>query len=641
MSLFRLALSNFKRSVREFGMLILSLTVSVCVLFNFQNVIYADSMDVLLEFNKDYIDMIMQAATVVFLVFLFFFIWYATNVFLNQRKKEIGIYIFMGLDNGRIGRMYALESILIGSFSLAAGLFCGIVFSKFFQMLLLKLSEISVDIQFSFSWKPLVVPSVTFAVIYGFMTMKGCYTLKTSSVLNLLSGSRQKEIKPEKKLVTAFRIITGIGILGAGYGFAWHTEGLDALNHALIAVVLVIAGVYLLYSGFIPAILRALTRNKNYLYKRERNLWVNSLAFRIKKNYRTYAMVTVLMICAVTVMAISIAMKQRYEKINYFGQVYSCQVISNESLNGEEIAEVIGQENQVEYWNEVSCLVLSPELLHTPYQEWAYMAAPYSQVKEAAERAGLEFEYKELKDSQVIQLSHEILLSLAGNDWDREVEIGQETYQVIAEDKTPYLGNMQNQATIYIVSDGLYEKLESEAAGGMNYYLYNYRIQDPENLDASKEYLGSLSQTEEEGGKFVGVMYSQSEQKDDSWIRIMYSLCLFMFATLMLACGTIIFMKVSNDVYEDKERYRVLEKLGIPREVLCRSVRKEISFAYYCPFLLMCVTSFFSVHALGNVMQEDLLRVNLWSAAAILGVFTVICLLSVKGAQRRLFMPGK
>ena len=98
MSLFRLAVSNFKRSVREFGMLILSLTVSVCVLFNFQNMIYSDAMNVLVELRKEAIDTIMQAATVVFMVFLFFFIWYATNVFLNQRKKEIGIYIFMGLD---------------------------------------------------------------------------------------------------------------------------------------------------------------------------------------------------------------------------------------------------------------------------------------------------------------------------------------------------------------------------------------------------------------------------------------------------------------------------------------------------------------------------------------------------------------
>lgn len=102
MSLFRLAMGNFKRSVREFGVLVLSLSFSVFIFFNFQNVIYSQAMDVLMEFRKDLIDTVIQAASVVFAVFLFFFIWYATNVFLNQRKKEIGIYIFIGLDNKRI-----------------------------------------------------------------------------------------------------------------------------------------------------------------------------------------------------------------------------------------------------------------------------------------------------------------------------------------------------------------------------------------------------------------------------------------------------------------------------------------------------------------------------------------------------------
>ena len=59
---------------------------------------------------------------------------------------------------------------------------------------------------------------------------------------------------------------------------------MQALNNALAAVILVIAGVYLLFSGLIPALLRKLTGNKKYLYKKERNLWVNSLAFRMKKN---------------------------------------------------------------------------------------------------------------------------------------------------------------------------------------------------------------------------------------------------------------------------------------------------------------------------------------------------------------------
>lgn len=87
MSLFRLACSNFKRSIREYASLIISLAFSVFIFFNFQNVVYSDSMDVLKNMKKSYIDMIVQAASVVFGVFLFFFIWYATNIFLNQRKK--------------------------------------------------------------------------------------------------------------------------------------------------------------------------------------------------------------------------------------------------------------------------------------------------------------------------------------------------------------------------------------------------------------------------------------------------------------------------------------------------------------------------------------------------------------------------
>lgn len=93
MSLWSLSFSNFKRSIREYGMLLVSLAFSVFVFFNFQNVVYSDSMDVLMDYKKEYIDMIVQAASVVFGVFLFFFIWYASNVFLNQSKRK-SVFIF-------------------------------------------------------------------------------------------------------------------------------------------------------------------------------------------------------------------------------------------------------------------------------------------------------------------------------------------------------------------------------------------------------------------------------------------------------------------------------------------------------------------------------------------------------------------
>src|SRR5699024_9609494 len=131
-------------------------------------------------------------------------------------------------------------------------------------------------------------------------------------------------------------------------------------------VVLVILGVYLLYSGLIPAILRVLTRSKNFLYRKERTLWVNNLAFRIRKNYRTYAMVTILMICSATVMALSIALKQRYDKAANFDRVYTCQVLNYDgTLDGKEILQEIQKDNPVEYWNEYTLLNLPSELFHT------------------------------------------------------------------------------------------------------------------------------------------------------------------------------------------------------------------------------------------------------------------------------------
>ena len=155
-------------------------------------------------------------------------------------------------------------------------------------------------------------------------------------------------------------------------------------------------------------------------------------------------------------------------------------------------------------------------------------------------------------------------------------------------------------------------------------------------MEASRAYLNTLSQNSEDGQSFTGVNYAQIDGKQDSWIRVMYSLCVFMFVTLVLAAGSIIFLKIGNEVYEDKERYKILEKIGIQKKSLRNSVRNEICFTYYCPFVLMMITSYFSVKALGNVMKENLLLVNIWSTGIILLIFTIICMISVHTAKKKL-----
>lgn len=79
----------------------------------------------------------------------------------------------------------------------------------------------------------------------------------------------------------------------------------------------------------------------------------------------------------------------------------------------------------------------------------------------------------------------------------------------------------------------------------------------------------------------------------------------------------------------------MLEKLGIPERTLRKSLGWEIRFTYYCPVVLMAVSSWFSLRALSNVMLgENLIWVNMFSALFILAVFAVICLLSERNCWK-------
>lgn len=323
MSLFKLAYSNFKRSVKNYIALIISLSFAIFIFFNFQNIAFSDAMNVLKERNSEYISIIIEVISIVLIIFVFFFIWYATNVFLSQRKKDIGIFTFMGLDNANIAKMYIIEVSMIGVLSLLIGLGSGILFSKLFTMILLRISDISVDVSFTLSITSILITVLLFMGIFIIMIVKGYINILRSSVLEMLSAAKQNELKEEKGIVSLLKVIVGLLLLVGGYYCALQVGDMSSFTYILYAVVLVIVGIYFLYNGIIPFIITKLSKNKKYLYQKERVLWINNLAFRLKKNYRTYAMVTILMICSVTVLATSFAMKQRYDNITHFRSTYS------------------------------------------------------------------------------------------------------------------------------------------------------------------------------------------------------------------------------------------------------------------------------------------------------------------------------
>lgn len=627
MRMTKLAFLNFKSSAKNFLWLIVSLAFTVMIFLNFVNLTYSDALAEVGEHNKEYMDIIIRVLCFILGVFSFFYIWYATNVFLTRRKKEIGIYIFMGLSGEKIGKMYMIESALIGITALVLGLLFGTLTTGLFQMILMAALDMEMIIDFHVKLMPIVITGIVYAVIYSIFVWKGYWNIARSSVLDMISAAKRNEYVRQNSILLFLKTILGCGVLGSGYYIAVKDSGQELLGNVLVAVVLVTIGVYLLFGGLIPFVFQKLAAHKAFLYQKQRNLWINQMIFRMKKNYRTYAMASVLALSAVTALATGFAMKNRYDNIVSFENTYTFQFLTNQESIGEQAAAIMG--DSILYQGGVPVVQLMAEEGDSDWGRSGYLMVSWSGLRELAAAAGLEFDLEEPVENEVISLENMPLMSLITNGERGTRIIAGRSYEQIMTTRVPYFGYLQEQMSIYAVSDTEYEQLASD---GDVLYTFHYRISDPADYERIKEALNVLISNTEEN--FTARVALDPNHNDIGWIKALYPFCIFLFMVFAMASGCIMLMKVINDSVEEKPRYEVLGKLGIDRKILRRSVACELAAAYGSSFLVMAVSSYFSVLALAKTMFTNLISVNIVSVLVIFVIFIVFYLCSLTAYQK-------
>lgn len=615
MSMFKLAIQNFKASFKSYLSLIISLSFTTLVLSNFINLISSGILNQLGEWQSRNIEVVIQVLSVVVSCFMLFFVWYATNVFLTKRKKDIGIYVFMGLSNQKIGKLYMIESILIGIVSLLIGISSGILTSQLFVMIIMKLSSIAMEIHFNFTLTSIVETCLIFIVIYTIFVLKGYVNIVRSSVLDMMSANKQNEYVEQKSSVLIIKSILGVILLCVGFYLAIKEAGFEVIANIFMATIMVIVGIYFFFGGIVPLIFQTLAKNKIFLYHNERCLWINNMIFRMKKNYRTYAMVCILMLCSVSALGFGFAMKNRSDNIKHFENTYTYQVLADKSEYAEEFDSLIQKENDIAYSSDIEITVLPDEITDNNYAYMPYSLVSYSSVKKVADSVGLEVDFPEPKDDEYIKMMHLYLMSLINDNVVEYRMINNQSLRSIDITNVPFLGYMQENMSYMIVSDNTYEQLRPF---GQTMHFYNYKIVDTSNFEKSVADIQSSPHC-------LGLVKIDPNSNDNSWINVMFSVSFFTFMVFVLASGSIMFMKVYNDSYEERERYMVLKKLGMDTKVLKKAIAKELFMAYIIPIIVMSVSSYFSIQALANLMTTP----SLWSinliSLGIIYIFFIIC----------------
>lgn len=625
MSVFNIAYNNFKNNIKVYTMFFISMIFSVVVLSNFLIMMNGDAMKVLGDMNEEYSKLILQVITVILVIFMFFFIWYASNIFLRNRKKEIGIYAFMGLDSSVIGKIYFIEMMLIGVSASLIGTIIGVVLSKFFQIIVFKIADFNIDVTFNVSINSIIYTVSIFMCIFLFMSIKGFISIVRSKIVDLLNASKKQEKMPKVNFLIYIVAIISLVLIGYGY-YLVNKEATDALK----TLILVCIGTYGLFGAVFQVVFNLLINKKSILYKGANIIIINNLAYRFKKNYTVYATIAILTATTTTVLGTAFSMKKTYENSQRNITLYSLAISSIEEFNSEEVAKKLKEVGKEKYSLETKVLKVKSTLKDVPqYENDEYIVLSYDNLSNILKENGDEKDLVKFNE-EMVQGNNAIyierpgtLMSLLSNI--KDVTLNDVKFNISESTRIRIFGEALNYVTI-IVNNDEYEKLR-ETATEINFY--GIKIENEENIINVIEEIGKNLNLETTQG-----FYGQYELKTIEWVKFVYAIGGFLFLVMVLAEASIIYIKIYSDANEDKQKYKTLVNIGASKKDISKSISREVALFYFIPLAVGSIHSYFAINVLADFMKENLNFVYLISLLICIAIFIVNCIISIMGFKK-------
>ena len=271
--LLKLALRNVRRSMRDYAIYFITLTLGVAVFYAFNAI--GDSR-VLFEVQEgaaragaeffDAVSSIMSLLSVVVALVLGFLVLYANRYVLRRRKAEFGTYLLLGMSPARVSGIILVESVAVGVFSLATGLVLGVFVSQFISLATANmLGQALQRYSVVFSSQACQMTLGCFALIFVVVALLNVVQIARCKLIDLLSARDRNEKMPVRNpLVCLVAFVASIAILAVAYA-KLNENGLVYLadDDFKAATVLMLLGTLLLFwslSGFVIAVLTKLPR---------------------------------------------------------------------------------------------------------------------------------------------------------------------------------------------------------------------------------------------------------------------------------------------------------------------------------------------------------------------------------------------
>lgn len=628
MTLIKLIYRNLKKNIRDYVIYYSTLSISVALFYSF-NSIHSQpalkSLDATKQLFSDQMGRLISVLSIVIAVVLAFLILYANQFLLKRRKKELGIYILLGMEKQKISTIFAGETLLIGIFSLVSGLALGFFLSQGLSLLALRLFAVDIEeFEIVLSSDALKTTILCFVIIFIIVMLLNVRTIAKVKLIDLLTAARKNEglYFTNKKIQILLLGVSIIFIIISGLiidhcGIMPNREDM----WFQISVIFLAVGTVLFFYSISAVLLSVIQANKKIYLKGLNTFLTRQIGSKIRTNYVIMSVICGLLVVSICGISVGVSAAITMNDAAKAALPYDLNVLSEVDISGDtdieewlksknvdmkEIAakteqisiyetdftyEQLFEGQDVELWDIDRVLPEEPVMIITVSD---FNKAMSMQGKSKIQLKENEFlmncNYKGTYKYVEEFLKSNNSITLAGRSiFAASSEVLQETYWmssvgnndrgtlIVSDYMANYLNKTENILLVsYKKSTNSDEVLQKMIPIGLEWETHGYRYTEKNMLN--------------------NMFYGSSA----IWVFI----CSYVGIVFLLVCAALLSLKQLTETADNGYRYGLLQKLGASEKMINCTLLKQIGAFFILPLLVASIFSAFGIVKIMVVVEE-------------------------------------
>ena len=642
----KLAISNLIKNRKLYYPFALSVILAVTISYLFYS----------LAFNPKIVDLrgasaiqfTLQLGLVVVTLSSAIIVLYANSFVMKNRSKELGVYGMLGLEKRHLIGMTFKELLIFGIVTVTAGIGIGALFDNLIFALLLKLAKMKVELVATFQWSVVLSILIVFGLIFLVLVSLNALRIIRMDALQL---SREKAKGEKKGRFLVLQTLVGLIALGSGYYLAQSVKDpISATLTFFIAVMLVIVATYLLFNAGITVFLQLLKKNKRYYYKPNNLISVSNLIFRMKKNAVGLATITILSTMVLVTMSAATSIYNGSENIKNIMYPHDFDVKGN-NIEVEDLEKLLTQ-----YASEKNLTISNKDVLR--YASFGISSQDGTKLTtfEKGENSVMpktvflvfdQKDYEKMTGQKLNLTGNEVGLWAKNNQLkgQKSFSLNSQEYSIKQEIQQDFLANHVSNLYILLVSDFNYlvvpdlqsflDQYQDSAVYTQFYGGIDVTASLEEQLKLADDFDAYVNNFSHNLKSEDAMVYGGNGSSDAiAQMNVLYGGVLFIgiFLSIIFMIGTVlvIYYKQISEGYEDRERFVILQKVGLDQKQIKQTINKQVLTVFFLPVIFAFLHLAFAYHmlslilkAIGGVDTAMMLSVTL----SICGIFALVYVL--------------